>query len=71
MIAREMRVMESYLHNHHSALSSDYSCSTAAKGKDILLQVAARAIKGLCKQEVRLVTSMLWQLSKFQLLMKP
>lgn len=56
MIAREIRVIESYLLNHHTTFSCDYSCSTAAKSEDLLIMVAARPIKGLSKEDVRWLT---------------
>lgn len=56
VIAREMRVMKSYLLNCLIALNRDYICTAAAKGEDFLIQVTARAVKGLCKEQVWLVT---------------
>lgn len=52
MIGREMRVMKTYFLYLHTALSCDDSCSGAAMGKYILVQVTARAIKGLSQQDV-------------------
>lgn len=52
MIGGEMRTMKTHSLYHHTALSCDYSRSTAAMGKYILVQVTTRAIKGLSEQEV-------------------
>ncbi len=57
MTDAEMWVMKTYSFYLHAALSCDYSCSTAAMRQDILVQVTARAIKGLNEQEVWSVRS--------------
>lgn len=52
MIGGEKRMMKTYSLHTPTALRCDYSCSTAAMGKYILMQVTTRAIKGLSEQEV-------------------
>lgn len=52
MIGGEMRMMKTYSFYAHTALRFDYSSSTAAVGKYVLVQVTTRAIKGLSEQEV-------------------
>lgn len=52
MIGSEMRAIKTYSFHRHTAFSCDYSRSTAAMGKYVLVQVTARAVKGLNEQEV-------------------
>lgn len=49
--------MKTYFLYCDAALSCNYNCSAAAMGKNILLQVTTRAIKGLRKPEGSLVCS--------------
>lgn len=53
---REMRVMKTYLFYLHIALIFYNSFSFAALGNYILVEVTARAFKGLSIQEIHMVS---------------